>query len=124
MFESWSETLGGILSYAAIPGFLANLNDFYESADDEGASWRSFLLAWFETHGTGEKLTADLWSLAAGLLPLGDKSEQSQKIKLGILLNEKRERVFDINESDAGRIRIVKAGTRNRAQQWQLEQVR
>jgi hypothetical protein len=42
-FETWSQTLGGILHVAGVPGFLGNLDDVMEASDSEGGSWRAFI---------------------------------------------------------------------------------
>jgi len=44
-YEAWSTTVGGILEYAGIGGFMRNAEDFYEEADVESIEWESFLLA-------------------------------------------------------------------------------
>ena len=40
--------IGGVLAFAGIPGFLANLESLYEIVDDEGPQWETFLLALHE----------------------------------------------------------------------------
>jgi hypothetical protein len=45
-FESWCRTVGGILHVAGVPGFLANLDSLYDSADEENAQWELLLRAW------------------------------------------------------------------------------
>ena len=118
MFEQWSEVIGGVLSVAGIPGFLGNLSQFYEASDAEGETWRTFLGAWLEQFGAQEVSGKELWPLAVEAdLSLGDKSEQSQRIRLGTLIGEKRDRVYDLS---TGRVRITKVGTHNRATLWQL----
>jgi hypothetical protein len=76
MFEHWAKVMGGILAVAEIPDFLANLEEFYEQSDVEGAVWRAFVGGWWTTHGPRDVTVAALWPLAidAGL-DLGDKSE-------------------------------------------------
>jgi putative DNA primase/helicase len=63
-FESWSETMGGILDVAGVPGFLANAEELYELSDAEGTLWRSFVAAWWDRFGTAEVGTADLFPIA------------------------------------------------------------
>lgn len=119
-FESWSETMGGILEVAGVPGFLANADELYESSDAEGIMWRSFVGAWWGRHGTAQVVTADLFQIA-GLceppLPLGDGSERSQRTRLGKSLGHMRDRVFAL---DGLRVRIRAAGVSHQAQRWQL----
>lgn len=45
-FEGWTETIGGILAYAGIAGFLGNQADMYDLADDDTPAWEAFLRAW------------------------------------------------------------------------------
>jgi hypothetical protein len=44
-FESWCDTVGGILETAGIEGFLDNADTMFEQADSEAVQWESFLLA-------------------------------------------------------------------------------
>lgn len=50
-FEDWSRIVGGILSHAGINGFLGNLEQMYEEADDEEPAWTMFLTSWFDQIG-------------------------------------------------------------------------
>lgn len=43
-FESWHRTIGSILDYAGIDGFLGNLTEFLDQADETANQWESFLL--------------------------------------------------------------------------------
>jgi len=45
-FEEWSSTIGGILQFAGIEGFLDNGADLYDSADQDVAQWDIFLGIW------------------------------------------------------------------------------
>lgn len=123
MYESWSQTMGGILDNAGVPGFLANLQEFYETADAEGATWRAFVAAWWAARGDEEVKAAELFTLAieAGM-SLGEKSEQSQKVRLGQKVAESRDRVFaiDVGEFEKVNLRIGKAGIQSRATKWRL----
>jgi putative DNA primase/helicase len=119
-FESWAETMGGILDVAGVPGFLTNVDELYEASDAEGIMWRSFVAAWWDRHGTAQVVTADLFQIAGQCeppLPLGDGSERSQRIRLGKSLGHMRDRVFALDEL---RVRIRAAGISHQAQQWQL----
>ena len=119
-FESWSETMGGILETAGVPGFLANADELYETSDVEGLMWRNFVAAWWDRHGTAQVVTADLFQIAGPCeppLPLGDGSERSQRTRLGKALTRMRDRVFAL---DGIRVRIRAAGISHQAQRWQL----
>lgn len=124
MFESWSRVIGGILDAAGIPGFLGNLGDFYDQADSEGRAIRALVAAWWSRLGGAAVGVADLYRIVAdeGLdLDLGDKSERSQRIRLGRLLGELRDRQYRLPGDLI--VRIAAAGTLFRAQQWQLAPV-
>lgn len=54
-FESWAKTIGGILSFAGVDGFLGNLKQFHDEADLEGPEWEGFLSAWVEVMGESAK---------------------------------------------------------------------
>jgi len=45
-FEEWSSTIGGILQFAGIEGFLDNGAGLYDSADQDVAQWDIFLGIW------------------------------------------------------------------------------
>jgi hypothetical protein len=48
-FTQWVRVIGGILKTAGIEGFLSNLEILYETVDEEGLQWETFLLALQET---------------------------------------------------------------------------
>jgi hypothetical protein len=122
MFENWSRVIGGILDVAGIPGFLGNLDDFYERSDGEGEAHRAFVMAWRERYQAREVGVADLWSIVNPEdgdpldLALGDGSERSQKTRLGKLLVHLRDRQI-------GPFRVVASVKRKGAQLWRLEVV-
>jgi hypothetical protein len=43
-FESWSETIGGVLHFAGITGFLGNADTFFEEASQADQEWEAFLV--------------------------------------------------------------------------------
>lgn len=47
-FDAWVATVGGILYLARIHGFLGNLAELYEEADEDGPAWEAFLERWYE----------------------------------------------------------------------------
>lgn len=51
-FECWSKTIGGILNFCGISGFLANLDEMYNQADNASAEWDAFLEAWHRRFGS------------------------------------------------------------------------
>ncbi len=122
-FESWAKVIGGILGNAGFDGFLDNLDELYEASDAEGEAWRTLIARWFEAHGEDEVGVNNIYTLVAPAdgdpidLDLGKENERSQKIRFGKMLQQMRDRQF------AGK-RIVKGGTKQRAQQWRLRSVK
>jgi hypothetical protein len=57
-FEEWCETIGGVLALAGVSGFLENLPELYEVADEESAEWESFLRALEGKYSRGTFTTA------------------------------------------------------------------
>ncbi|MGA2621555.1 MAG: hypothetical protein ABSF26_28465 [Thermoguttaceae bacterium] len=123
MFEQWAETIGGILDVVGIPGFLGNLDDFYQESDAESAAWQSFILAWWERFQDQEVKVAELWETIKGdvMLPILADSEQAQKIRLGKLLSDKRDRTFSVEiQGQPTLLRITRGGQKQRAYLWKL----
>ncbi len=50
-FSGWVKIIGGILEYAGVHGFLSNLEQLYEEADEDGSQWEAFLYAWYRLMG-------------------------------------------------------------------------
>jgi hypothetical protein len=42
-FDEWARTVGGVLGFAGVIGFLKNLDGMYDSADESSAQWEQFL---------------------------------------------------------------------------------
>lgn len=97
-FESWSETIGGILATAGVDGYLEDLEELYELADAEGQEWRAFVGAWGERFGQQSLAAGALVEFAVqqGFLTsvIGDKSPRSQSTRLGKALLANRDRQF------------------------------
>lgn len=49
-FEEWHKTVAGILRSAGIEGFLANLKNFLDTADDNAIQWELFFSEIFEVY--------------------------------------------------------------------------
>jgi hypothetical protein len=43
-FERWTRTVGGILQFAGISGFMGNAEKMYAEADEEAVEWEGFLV--------------------------------------------------------------------------------
>lgn len=130
MFEDWSEVMGGILEVAGIQGFLANLDEFYDESDAEGSQWRSFVAAWWNEHQTRPAKVADLFGLIGDdvTLPLGEGSDQSRKVRLGQMLTQARDRMFDLEFTEGEsvtsiRVCLRRGDMKKRAYEWSLEEI-
>ncbi|MDQ3318540.1 MAG: hypothetical protein M3522_14565, partial [Actinomycetota bacterium] len=83
-FEAWAEIVGGILAFACIEGFLANLEELYSKADEGNAEWEAFLEEWWRQRGEDKITVKDLAKLIEDekalrdVLP-GDLSEARDK---------------------------------------------
>jgi Bifunctional DNA primase/polymerase, N-terminal len=126
-FESWTETVGGMVAFARIPGFLTNLAALYDKADEGNAEWEEFLHAWWETFAEDpvtvaqivKKVEADedlREALPPDLVEAFDKSKGSFSRRLGNALSKRAGTRYG---EDA--LRVVKAGELRRAVRWQLE---
>jgi hypothetical protein len=118
-FEAWSTVIGGILETAGVPGFLMNLNELYDTADQEGAAWREFVALWWETFQGKDVSTKELLDLAEKKevegLPLGrSESDQGQRVAFGKALAKQRDRVI-------GDFRLTSGSKKQRAARWRLE---
>ncbi|GCF07330.1 hypothetical protein KDI_08940 [Dictyobacter arantiisoli] len=60
-FTGWSKTVGGILEYAGVTGFLSNLDTLYGEADEDNAQWEGFFQSWLETIGEEWVTSANLF---------------------------------------------------------------
>src|SRR5262249_54440236 len=108
-FESWAETMGGILEVAGVPDFLANLDAFRQTAVDHQAEWAAFVTAWWTEFGGTGVGTAELYDLAARQELFGAPAEptgtgvgdtgkgggnHSAKTSFGYMLRKARDRVY------------------------------
>jgi hypothetical protein len=121
MFEAWSQVIGGILSVAGVPGFLGNLETFYQDSDEEGGQIRMFLAQWWDRHQDRPVTVTELYQVATApesALDLDGKSEHGRRIRLGKLLGRLRDRRYRLDDG-----RLVQIGRGDRVHQallWQL----
>ena len=121
-YETWAQTVGGILDVAGVPGFLANAAKKRERADGDAAEWKAFCQEWYEEHALGIVGVKNLYDLAVEkqLLPwiTSAETEQGGRQKLGHALVKRLGRCF-------GNHRIVEAEreARSGARQYKLETV-
>ena len=121
-YEEWSQVIGGILKFAAIDGFLANLAKFYDDVDEDGRALRGFIEGWWQTHHSARLKAAELFPLAQEIeLDLGEGKEHSQKCCLGRLILKNRDRVFALKD-DVGpfRVQLVRDGDAHGVALWKL----
>lgn len=59
-FEHWSHTVGSVLAHAGIKGFLANRDEVYAQADEDGPQWELFLTVWRDKYGERAITTATI----------------------------------------------------------------
>jgi putative DNA primase/helicase len=111
-FESWREVVGGILNTAEVPGFLCNLSEAREDADQESAIIRSFIEAWRGEIGIEPVCTTELLPIARRLFDLAER-DHSAAIQLGMILS-KHENQFH------GAWRIQRLAPSKGKTQWQL----
>lgn len=117
-FESWSQVIGGILEHIGIDGFLANIEEFYEIADTEGAIWRQFVAAWWDEYENRPVKAGDLLKIAQeiDLFDLKGSTERAQTTALGKALRRQKDRIF-------GEFRIELAGSYKKQFLWRLNRV-
>ena len=65
-FTPWAKTVGSILAYAGVTGFLGNLEQLYEESDMESAQWEAFLQAWYDTWGEAWITIAEIIAVMNG----------------------------------------------------------
>ena len=59
-FEEWSEIVTGVLGLAGVTGCLENLQEMYDTVDEESAEWERFLRALESRFGSKPFTTADV----------------------------------------------------------------
>lgn len=114
-YEEWSAVLGGILDFAGIDGFLANMQEPDEAVDAELMVWQEFIQGWWGTHKQRLVLTKDLLDLAwQSNIPLRSTSPHAQKVELGMAIRKQRGRVI------AGKKVVCKRNSDTKVMGWWL----
>lgn len=97
-FESWAQTMGGILGCLEVPGFLDDRNYIYGEADEETRQWIVFCQSWFEHYGEHPVTASDVFKVAKEkklLLSLwGGRSDLSAQQRFGREIRSRRNRIF------------------------------
>jgi hypothetical protein len=138
-YEPWRDIIGGILAAGGFPGFLGNLEDVYSEMDVDGSQWDAFISRWFEIWKEEPKTSADIIHLVkvendstdpisayslklSDVLPddladaINDRKGSPAK-RVGNAIRKRKDRVF------SGGLRLVKAGTKQRAITWRIKPV-
>ncbi|HOX27259.1 MAG TPA: CHC2 zinc finger domain-containing protein [Candidatus Krumholzibacteria bacterium] len=105
-FESWAQTLGGILRNAGIKEFLQDTDEFYAEADPDSGEWATFVEVWWEKYETRPVGVRDLLTLADEHDLVGfayaAKTEAGQRQRFGRALTGLRGRRFGDLEVTVG----------------------
>jgi hypothetical protein len=128
-FDEWARMIGGILAAAGVKGFLDNLDDFYDQADQEAVAWERFFATWLGALGAEPVTVGDLAKAVAEEGPLRDALPDDDladrlgkpaafRSKMGKALAARNGTRF----GDAG-LRVEKAGEdpRSRAASWRVQ---
>ena len=95
-FSAWARVIGGILEHVGVSGLLENRAGHKAASDSDGAAWGGFVGAWHEARGESSVTSAELFPMALEWIAdkLGDGQPQSQKIKLGRILQNQTDRIY------------------------------
>jgi hypothetical protein len=103
-FDEWAEIIGGILNTAKFIGFLGNLDEMYETQEEDTWRWENFLLIlqdvfsdWFTTSELCDylpKLYETLPDEITQVLDGEDEISTSQKRQIGKILRKSINRRF------------------------------
>lgn len=125
-FEHWTQTVGSVLAFAGVDGFLGNLAQLYEQVDEDEVAWEQFLRAWYERYGaepaTVAQVAADLQTSDTFVQTLpGDLADAfagkgSFARKLGKALGKRVGAIF-------GSLRLEKAGEADHVFKWRVAPV-
>jgi len=119
-FQTWSQTLGGILHVAGVPGFLGNLDEVMEASDSEGGSWRAFIQLWWDRFGSAEVSVSDLIGFAKDAeasLPISAKNDHGLKVALGAAFTKLRDRAFRTSDR---LVHLRQGKLLHNSQRWRL----
>ena len=125
-FEAWATTVGGVLSFAGVNGFLENLQEFHNESDLGTHEWELFIGAWEEVIGSRAITCKEVERLLrnnpefAAILPdelediLNDPRKSFTK-RLGRALAEKEKRPYGEKN-----LAFQRDGLEKRAVLWKL----
>jgi len=93
-FSHWANTIGSILAHVGVEGFLGNLTQFYEEADETSTQWEAFLQAWYDTLGSNWVKVADIVNLVSEQPVRQSLSQDQTTIDLAEALPERLQMVL------------------------------
>ncbi len=59
-FDEWAETIGSVLAFAGVDGFLGNLEQTQVVQDEDSQQWAAFFEAWWDTFRGAGVIADDL----------------------------------------------------------------
>ena len=68
-YDEFAATMGGILRFAGVEGFLENVKDFTEQVNPDAANWGCAFTLWAENIGSGWRTARELLDLLQGKAP-------------------------------------------------------
>ena len=71
-FNSWTQVVGGILANAGVKGFLGNIDQMHDVADEEGTQWETFLSALHERYCGRTVIAREICQMIANDTSLAD----------------------------------------------------
>lgn len=119
-YAAWSETMGGVLEVAGIPGLLGNRQDMWQATETELPELRALVENWWEEHGEAQVEVRDLIQLCRRRRILVDllQGRRDKTKALGRLLRQHSGRVVDVGSL---RLQMRLSGmTRTRTNLWRL----
>lgn len=127
-FEGWVSTIGSVLAFAGVEGFLANLDQTRVVQDEDTQQWTAFFDAWWDAFGSTAVTVDDLCrhilahamlgdeAIPDALLLQRDRGEGSLRRSLGRNLSRLTGRIFSARKvCDAG------AHGHRKVRAWRLE---
>lgn len=130
-YQAWCRTVGGILKFSGIAGFLGNLDAMHDRADLEGREWEAFLGTWRDHYGNAVVLVKELveeaqkeeGSAIRDALPIRLAEAMARKgsgfaISVGRALQAKE----GVHFGDMGLhlVRVPEADKKSKANGWQV----
>lgn len=76
-FTTWSNTVGSILHYAGVDGFLSDRAERKNEHDEERKQWTTFLRAWYKRYGSAETTIAIIKQVVSAGSDAGSDEEKT-----------------------------------------------